>query len=257
MENCSSSSKTPIPISRPFSFTIGAEEIAIGNTFGTRFSKFRATPGNTFESPLDLLLAKHSARELNAGSWATRLGWLGPQLHCSTVAFLHQCRYLKIAISALVSMLLCQSLSAQSREHKGEAALRSKFIVSSSQGNLPVANQQRQREHRTGTRRDSALLSDAFVFTETTLIRTLAMDNTAVRELFRAMKSAIPGVCPNQSGPVDRDPKTVACEAAYAPSGVDCSRSGSLSVVVRPTRRCCRLLKSFVSRGRTTFRTLL
>ncbi len=44
------------------------------------------------------------------------------------------------------------------------------------------------------------------------------MDNTAERELFRAMKSAIPGVCPNQSGPVDRDPKTVACEAAYAPS---------------------------------------
>ena len=44
------------------------------------------------------------------------------------------------------------------------------------------------------------------------------MDNTAERELFRAMKSAIPGVCRNQSGPVDRDPKTVACEAAYAPS---------------------------------------
>jgi len=108
VENCSSSSKTPIPISRPFSFTIAAEEIAIGNTFGTKFSKFRATP-NTFESPLDLLLSKHSARELNAGSWATRLG---PQLHRSTVAFLHQCMYLKIAISALVSMLLCQPLSA-------------------------------------------------------------------------------------------------------------------------------------------------
>jgi len=58
VENCSSSSKIPIPISRPFSFTIAAEEIAIGNTFGTRFSKFRATPGNTFESPLDLLLSK-------------------------------------------------------------------------------------------------------------------------------------------------------------------------------------------------------
>ena len=57
MENCSSSSKIPIPIGRPFSFTIAAEEIAIGNTFGTKFSKFGATPGNTFESPLDLLLS--------------------------------------------------------------------------------------------------------------------------------------------------------------------------------------------------------
>src|SRR6267154_651706 len=85
---------------------------------GELFVKFRATPGNTFESPLDLLLSKHSARELNAGSWVTRLG---PQLHRSTVAFLHQCMYLKIAISALVSMLLCQSLSAQSREHMEKA----------------------------------------------------------------------------------------------------------------------------------------
>ena len=81
-----------------------------------------------------------------------------------------------------------------------------------------MANQQGQRKHPTGTRRDSALLSDAFVFTETTLIRTLAVDNNAERELFRAMTSAIPGVCPNQSGPVDRDLKTVACDAAYAPS---------------------------------------
>jgi len=72
VENCSSSSKIPIPISHPFTFTIAAEEIAIGNTFGTKFSKFRATPGNTFESPLDLLLSKHSARELNAGTHVTR-----------------------------------------------------------------------------------------------------------------------------------------------------------------------------------------
>ena len=53
VENCSSSSKILLPIGRPFSFTIAAEEIAIGNTFGTKFSKFRATPGNTFESPLE------------------------------------------------------------------------------------------------------------------------------------------------------------------------------------------------------------
>jgi hypothetical protein len=44
------------------------------------------------------------------------------------------------------------------------------------------------------------------------------MDNTAERELIRAMQTVIPDVCPNQSGPVDRDPKTVACDAAYAPS---------------------------------------
>jgi hypothetical protein len=101
-------------MSRTFSFTIAAEAIAIGNTFATKFSEFRPTAGKTFESPLDLLLSKHSARELNAGSWVTRPG---PQLHRSTVAFLHQCMYLKTAISAMVSMLLCQSLSAQSREH--------------------------------------------------------------------------------------------------------------------------------------------
>jgi hypothetical protein len=59
-------------------------------------------------------LSKHSARELNAGSWVTRSG---PQLHRSTVAFLNQCMCLKIAISAIVSILFCQSLSAQSREH--------------------------------------------------------------------------------------------------------------------------------------------
>jgi hypothetical protein len=88
VENCSSSSKIPIPISRPFSFTIAAEEIAIGNIFATKFSQFRATAGHTFESPLDLPLSKHFARELNAGSWVTRPG---PQLHHSTVAFLHQC----------------------------------------------------------------------------------------------------------------------------------------------------------------------
>jgi hypothetical protein len=59
VENRSSSSKIPIQLSRPFSFTIAAEEIAIGNTFATKFSKFRATAGNTFDSPLDLLLSKH------------------------------------------------------------------------------------------------------------------------------------------------------------------------------------------------------
>jgi NADPH2:quinone reductase len=52
VENCSSSSKIPIQLSRPFSFTIATEEIAIGNTFATKFSKFRATAGDTFESPL-------------------------------------------------------------------------------------------------------------------------------------------------------------------------------------------------------------
>ena len=57
VENCSSSSKIPIPMGRPFSFTIAAEQIAIGNTFGTKFSKFGATPSNTFKSPLDLLLS--------------------------------------------------------------------------------------------------------------------------------------------------------------------------------------------------------
>jgi hypothetical protein len=39
--------------SRPFSFTIAAEEIVIGSTFATKFSKFRATVGNTLKSPLD------------------------------------------------------------------------------------------------------------------------------------------------------------------------------------------------------------
>ena len=53
VENCSLSSKILLPIGCPFSFTIAAEEIAIGNTFGTKFSKFLATPGNTFESPLE------------------------------------------------------------------------------------------------------------------------------------------------------------------------------------------------------------
>jgi len=55
VEKCSSSSKIPIPIIRPFSFTIAAEEIVIGSTFATKFSKFRATAGNTFKSPLDIV----------------------------------------------------------------------------------------------------------------------------------------------------------------------------------------------------------
>ena len=55
-------------------------------------------------------------------SFATRYGLAlasvtGALLLELLFAFLHQCMYLKIAISALVSMLLCQSLSAQSREH--------------------------------------------------------------------------------------------------------------------------------------------
>jgi hypothetical protein len=54
VEKRSSSSKIPIPISRPFSFTIAAEEIVIGSTFATKFSKFRTTAGNTFKSPLDI-----------------------------------------------------------------------------------------------------------------------------------------------------------------------------------------------------------
>jgi hypothetical protein len=33
---------------------IAAEEIVIGSTFATKFSKFRATAGNTFKSPLDI-----------------------------------------------------------------------------------------------------------------------------------------------------------------------------------------------------------
>jgi hypothetical protein len=53
VKNCSPSSRIPIPLSHPFSFIIAAEEIAIGNTFATKLSKFGAIPGYTFESPLD------------------------------------------------------------------------------------------------------------------------------------------------------------------------------------------------------------
>jgi len=54
VEKRSSSSKIPLPISRPFSFTIAADEVVIGSTFATKFSKFRATAGSTFKSPLDI-----------------------------------------------------------------------------------------------------------------------------------------------------------------------------------------------------------
>ena len=60
-------SKIPIPISRPFSFTIAAEEIVIGSTFATKFPKFRTTAGNTFKSPLDIEIK-------NSGSASSSLG---------------------------------------------------------------------------------------------------------------------------------------------------------------------------------------
>jgi hypothetical protein len=44
VEKCSSSSKIPIPISRPFSFTIVAEEIVIGSTFATKFQSSGPPP---------------------------------------------------------------------------------------------------------------------------------------------------------------------------------------------------------------------
>ena len=46
--------KNPNPDQPPFFSTIAAEEIVIGSTFATKFSKFRATAVNIFNSPLDI-----------------------------------------------------------------------------------------------------------------------------------------------------------------------------------------------------------
>ena len=46
--------KNPNPNQPPFFSTIAAEEIVIGSTFATKFSKFMATAGSTFKSPLDI-----------------------------------------------------------------------------------------------------------------------------------------------------------------------------------------------------------
>jgi hypothetical protein len=67
VEKCSSGSKIPIPISRLFSFTIAAEEIVIGSTFATKFSKFRPTAVNTFNSPLDIEIKNSGSASSSRG----------------------------------------------------------------------------------------------------------------------------------------------------------------------------------------------
>ena len=81
MEKCSSSSKIPIAISRPFSFTIAAEEIVIGSTFATKFSKFRTTAGNTFKSPLDIEI-KNSGSASSSRGWKFRVNKPAGRDHC-------------------------------------------------------------------------------------------------------------------------------------------------------------------------------
>ncbi len=63
--------KNPNPSQPPLFFTIAAEEIVIGSTFATKFSKFRATAGNTFTSPLDIEIK-------NSGSASSSRGWRVP-----------------------------------------------------------------------------------------------------------------------------------------------------------------------------------
>jgi hypothetical protein len=57
----------PNPNQPPFSFTIAAEEIVIGSTFATKFSKFRATVGNTFKSPLDIEIKNSGSASSSRG----------------------------------------------------------------------------------------------------------------------------------------------------------------------------------------------
>ena len=59
--------KNPNPNQPPLFFTIAAEEIVIGSTFATKFSKFRTTAVYTFDSPLDIEIKNSGSASSSRG----------------------------------------------------------------------------------------------------------------------------------------------------------------------------------------------